>query len=121
VTLPKIVKDGGGEVCLGIRFQKEIENLNRIINNPQRPVIMTISGIKEDKLSYVEPFSKFADKILIGGKLPDLINQEIYNNEKIIIADLIADREDITIHSIEKFEEEISKAERCCFRASWKI
>ena len=110
VTLPKVIKDNSGEVCLGIRFQKEIENLSRVISNPQRPVIMAISGIKEDKLSYVEPFSKFADKLLIGGKLPDLLHQEVYDNEKIIIADLIADREDITIHSIEKFEEEISKA-----------
>ena len=110
VTLPKVIKDNGGEVCLGIRFQKEIENLSRVISNPQRPVIMAISGIKEDKLSYIEPFCKFADKLLIGGKLPDLLHQEVNENEKIIVADLIADREDITIHSIEKFEQEISRA-----------
>jgi phosphoglycerate kinase len=110
VTLPKVIKGNGGDVCVGIRFQKEIENLNKVISDPKRPVIMAISGIKEDKLSYIEPFCKFADKILIGGKLPDLLNQEVINNEKIIIADLIADREDVTIHSIEKFEDEISKA-----------
>jgi phosphoglycerate kinase len=110
VSLPKAIKDNGGEVCLGIRFQKEIENLIRVIDDPKRPVIMTISGIKEDKITYIEPFCRFADKILVGGKLPDLLHQEVYENEKILIADLIADREDITIHSIEKFEEEISRA-----------
>lgn len=95
---------------MGIRFQQEIENLSKVISDPKRPVVMTISGIKEDKLSYIEPFCKFTDKLLIGGKLPDLLHQEVYENEKIIVADLIADREDITIHSIEKFENEIINA-----------
>ena len=110
VSLPKVIRENGGEACIGIRFQKEIENLGRVLENPRRPVIILISGVKEDKLSYVESFSKFADKILVGGRLPDLINQEFSDNEKIIIADLIADREDITIHSIEKFENEIRNA-----------
>ncbi len=116
VSLPRVIKSQGGDVGFGSRFIQEIENLSKVFNNPKRPVIMVISGIKEDKLYYVEPFSGFADKILIGGRLPDLINRGISNfqipspNNKLVVADLNQDNEDITIHSIEKFEEEIKPA-----------
>ena len=35
---------------------------------------------------------------------------EDINDEKLLVAKLIMDKEDITVHSIEKFEEEIDKA-----------
>lgn len=112
VALPKLIKENGGQVAIGMRFQEEIENLSKIFNNPKTPVVMVISGAKEDKLSYVEAFSKFADKILIGGRLPDVIQSTNYQlpTTDVLVADLIADKEDITIHSIEKFEEEIKNA-----------
>jgi len=113
-ALPKLMKSKNLPVCIGLRFMEEITNLERVFENPKRPVIVSISGAKEDKLNYVESFSKFADKILIGGKLPMLVQNSIINNlnenSKIIMADLIADNEDITMHSIEKFEEEIKNA-----------
>ena len=115
VGVPKQITNSGGEVCLGLRFMKEIENLSKVFEDDKKPVIMVISGIKEDKLSYINSFAKFADKILIGGRLPDYkdkvelsITQDQEN--KILWADLIADREDITIHSIERFTAEIEKA-----------
>ncbi len=120
VNLPKVIKQNGGEVCIGPRFAAEIENLSKVIDNPnpstssgrRTPVIMVISGVKEDKLSYVESFAKFADKMLIGGRLPEFIHNTKYiiHNTKVVVADLIADKEDITIHSIEKFEKEIAEA-----------
>ncbi|OGM11643.1 hypothetical protein A2W13_03435 [Candidatus Woesebacteria bacterium RBG_16_36_11] len=101
----------------GLRFIDEVRNLSGVLNNPKRPIVMVISGVKEDKLSYIESFSEFSDKILIGGRLPDFIDQEsskfmlpTNDKEKIIIAQLNQDKEDITIRSIEKFEEEIAKA-----------
>jgi len=118
VGVPRQIKNSAGEVCLGLRFQKEIENLSKVFEDNKKPVIMVISGIKEDKLSYINSFAKFADKILIGGRLPDY-KEKIENTftdnsgnlkDKILWADLIADREDITIHSIEKFTAEIEKA-----------
>src|SRR3989304_6849227 len=115
-TLPKVIKENGGEIVLGLRFEKEIENLSRVLNDPKKPVFMVISGVKEDKLSYIESFSKFADKILIAGKLPDLLelNPDKFElqlpDEKLLVANLIQDKEDITIHSIEKFEEVIKTA-----------
>ena len=57
----------------------------------------------------MEDFKKIADKILVGGRLPDYLPED-FDDKKIIVAKLIMDKEDITIHSIEKFEDEISKA-----------
>jgi phosphoglycerate kinase len=109
VKLPELLPHAAG-----LRFIDEIRNLSGVLDNPKRPLVMVISGVKEDKLSYIESFSKFADKIMIGGRLPDIIDQGISNfqlprsgAEKIIIAQLNQDKEDITIRSIEKFEEEI--------------
>jgi phosphoglycerate kinase len=111
-ALPKLMKSKNLPVCIGLRFGEEIERLSKVFDNPKRPVVMLISGAKEDKLSYIEAFSKFADKILIGGRLPDVIQSTNYQlpATNVLVADLIADREDITIHSIEKFKEEIKNA-----------
>lgn len=107
----------------GFHFIEEVDNLSKVLENPKRPLVVIIGGVKEDKLTYIEPFARFADKILVGGKLPQLIQNsnlhpefrsrefEIQNDDsKIKIAKLIADNEDITIRSIEAFEREIVKA-----------
>lgn len=107
VSLPKLLPHAAG-----FRFEKEVENLSHVFNSPTNPVITIISGLKDDKLTYIEDFLKFSEKILIGGRLPDYIhdNSPLRKNEKVIVADLIGDREDITIHSIEKFEAVIKTA-----------
>ena len=104
----------------GIRFIAEIENLSKVLNSPagepKRPLVCIISGVKEDKLDYIEGFVGLGDKVLIAGRLPEYleINTNKYqfsiSNEKLIVADLNPDKEDITIRSIEKFEEEIAGA-----------
>jgi len=104
VRLPKLLPSAAG-----LHFVKEVENLEKVLNNPKKPVLLIIGGIKKDKLDYLEDFKKFADKILIGGRLPEYMSEDT-NDKKLLIAKLIMDKEDITIHSIEKFEEEISKA-----------
>ncbi len=102
--------------ALGLHFAKEVDGLNRVLVNPEKPVIVLISGLKKDKIDYIEPFKKFADKILVGGRLPEYFqsseNDVPVNMQKgnVIVAKLIPDKEDITLHSIEKFEEEIRKA-----------
>ena len=95
----------------GIRFAKEVENLTKVIESPARPVVVLISGIKKDKISYIKEFQTFADKILVGGRLPDYVPEEEKNHDpKVLYANLNPDKEDITVHSIEAFEREISKA-----------
>jgi 3-phosphoglycerate kinase len=96
----------------GFRFIQEVDNLSKIFDNPKKPLIFMISGVKEDKLSFVEKLTELGDKVLVAGRLPDFIpdQDKIRNNNKVVIAGLLPDKEDITIHSIEKFEEEIAKA-----------
>ena len=95
----------------GIRFAKEVENLSKIIESPARPVVVLISGLKKDKISYIKEFQTFADKILVGGRLPDYVPEEERNHDpKVLYANLNPDKEDITVHSIETFEAEIAKA-----------
>mgnify|MGYP001567470248 CR=1 FL=1 len=112
VGLPKLLPH-----VAGLRFEKEIENLSKVFNNSQKPVLFIVGGSKKDKLDYVEDLKKIADKILIGGRLPEYLGDEALisiklrtDNEKLIIGNLTQDKEDITLNTIERFEEEIKKA-----------
>lgn len=109
VGLPLFLRSKNeNSVAAGFHFVEEVENLGRVLENPKRPLVSIISGIKKDKLSYVADFKKFSDKILIAGRLPDYLGDN--KDGKLKVANLTPDKEDITIHSMELFEAEISKA-----------
>lgn len=98
--------------AVGLHFAAEVENLEKVINNPKRPLLYVISGVKEDKLRYIEEFEETADKILIGGRLPDFLGDKALTSVrlqegKVIVGNLIMDKEDITLNTIEVFEKEI--------------
>lgn len=109
----------------GFRFAQEVEKLSQVFEKPARPLIFIISGIKKDKLEMIGNIKKFADKVLVAGRLPEFLlglnkssvsnkvshNPPDYKEEsKVIIAQLNPDKEDITDHSIKIFEAEIAKA-----------
>ncbi|MCX6706373.1 MAG: phosphoglycerate kinase, partial [Candidatus Woesebacteria bacterium] len=111
--LPKLLPHAAG-----LRFIEEVKNLSKVFNNPKRPVMFIVGGSKKDKLDYIEGLKAVADKILVGGRLPDYL-QDRYSlpvrqagilDTKIIVANLLPDKEDLTINSMVKFEEEIDKA-----------
>lgn len=97
----------------GLNLSSEIENLSKVFN-PERPLVILISGVKDDKLKMIEPLSNLADKVLVGGRLPDFMGDNTESvrtqNGKIIVGNLVMDKEDITLNTIEKFKEEIAKA-----------
>lgn len=106
--LPKLLPH-----AVGFRFQKEVENLSKVFENPIRPLVFLISGLKEDKLQYIKAFESMADKILVGGRLPELLGDKALESirlqtGKIVIGNLIMDKEDITLNTIEVFEKEVS-------------
>lgn len=107
VGIPKFLPHAAG-----LRFAQEVENLSKVLNNSEKPKVAIISGLKEDKLTYIDPFRKFADKILIGGRLPEFIKDEdpLWKDTQVSIARLLPDKEDITIRSIENFENEVKNA-----------
>lgn len=111
VGLPKILPHAAG-----LHFIEEVENLTQVLEKPERPLIVVLGGMKEDKLDYLKDLEKLADKILVGGRLPDYMGDDarsirsLDNKRKVISANLIMDKEDITIHSIERFKVEIANA-----------
>lgn len=114
-ALPKLLKKNGINAVFGLRFSQEIKNLSKVFRGAKKPVVIIIGGKKEDKLDYLSDLQKKADKLLIGGRLPDYIEMGniktiSLDKKKLIMAHLIPDKEDITVRSIEKFEEEIKKA-----------
>jgi len=97
----------------GLDLLEEVGTLSKILENPKRPVVVILGGAKEDKLETIGGLATWADYILVGGKLPVFIQQRtenIQHREKILIADLGKDGKDITLGTIEKFEEIIKKA-----------
>jgi len=110
VGIPKLIPH-----VAGLRFEKEFGVLGGVFQNPKKPVVAVISGVKEDKLTYIEPFLRFSDTVLIAGRLPEYIQKDekkysFVKNGKVIVGNLLPDKEDITLHSIEKFEEAIQQA-----------
>ena len=104
VGVPKLIPG-----YLGLHFKKEVENLSRVWEDPKHPVVVFLSGAKEDKLEYLEKLKEIADKVLVAGKLPLYLGDE-YEDTKVSVARLIQDHEDITIHSMENFEMEAARA-----------
>lgn len=94
----------------GVRLQEEIEVLSGILENPKRPVVAVVSGVKKDKIDRIESILDKVDRVLVGGRLPLYYGENNPNPEKMIMAKLVPDTEDITLHSIERFKEEIAKA-----------
>ena len=52
----------------GLLLEKEIENLSKVMINPEKPLIVIIGGIKiADKAGMIENFKDKADYFLMGG------------------------------------------------------
>ncbi len=107
VGLPKLLPH-----VAGFRFVAEVEHLGKQF---QRPVVILISGIKKDKVEMAKKLSEIYDKVLVGGRLPEYfgdggLESVRSQNGKLVIGNLNIDKEDITLHTIEKFREEIEKA-----------
>lgn len=97
----------------GFWLQREIENLNKIKNDPEHPAVAIIGGAKiETKLPLINCFEKNYDNILVGGKIAnEAIDQKIVFGEKVILpTDFVGDRFDIGRETIQKFIEIIKNA-----------
>ncbi|MBN2043092.1 MAG: phosphoglycerate kinase [Candidatus Aenigmarchaeota archaeon] len=53
----------------GFCLRKEVEEIGRVVENPERPFVAVLGGVKADKLNALKTLCKKADKILIGGGL----------------------------------------------------
>ncbi|MEI6728532.1 MAG: phosphoglycerate kinase [bacterium] len=56
--------------ALGLSYQNEIENLNKLSKNPVQPFVVVMAGAKlETKLPLIEKMLVHSDKVLLGGML----------------------------------------------------
>ncbi len=99
----------------GFRFIKEVENISKVFEEPKKPVLVLISGIKKDKVEMAKKLSTIYDKVLVGGRLPEFfgdagLESVRLQKGRLIIGNLNMDKEDITLHTIDKFKKEINKA-----------
>ncbi len=56
--------------CFGFLMEREIENANRVMKHPEKPVTCVVGGAKvSDKIVLLERFLDFADNIIVGGAM----------------------------------------------------
>jgi phosphoglycerate kinase len=68
----------------GLRLEKEVTTLEKVLKDPVRPLIAVVGGVKvETKKPVIAKFIQIADMILVGGKLGTNWNAEIPDNMKI--------------------------------------
>ncbi len=60
---------------LGLNFEKEINNLSKIKNQVNQPLVIVLGGAKKGKLDYVPFLADLSDTLLIGGKLPLILKR----------------------------------------------
>jgi phosphoglycerate kinase len=99
----------------GLQLAQEVEVLNRILMNPNKPAIAIIGGAKiSTKLPVIAVLEEVFDYILVGGKIANeyIDEYQIAQSSKIILpVDFIEDeRYDIGPKTRELFESYIQKA-----------
>ncbi|MFA5828338.1 MAG: phosphoglycerate kinase [Candidatus Shapirobacteria bacterium] len=101
----------------GISFVEEAEKIAKLLD-PERPLTIILGGAKKDKLDYLPELEKIADRILIGGKLPKLMQNPspasrdlpLTEEAKVVVAKLREDGLDLSDEDIEKFKEIINSS-----------
>ena len=54
----------------GLLLEREVEELTRVVESPQRPLAVVLGGAKvSDKVGVIDRFLEVADRILIGGAM----------------------------------------------------
>ncbi len=94
-ALPRLMVRQGKPVCVGLRFEKEIEVLSQIANRKSQ--IAIIGGAKGSKGVYAEKLENRGWTVLRGGLLPG--------------AKLREDGLDISDEEIKRLRDEVTKAE----------
>lgn len=104
----------------GLRIQKEVEELSKVLENPARPLAVIIGGAKIDtKLPLVEKMHSLADLVLVGGEIAEndkillKVQHESVPDRKsaLLVADLNQELKDITSKSSENFLQVLQNAQ----------
>lgn len=94
----------------GFWLQAEIENLDKVINEPEFPATAIIGGAKiETKLPLIKVFESLYANVLVGGKIAnEAFDQALNFSTKVMLPfDFAQDRLDIGEKTIQAFKEVI--------------
>lgn len=96
----------------GLRFAQEVRVLGDVRENPKKPFVAIIGGIKvEDKLPAIKTLSKMADAVLVGGKLvSEAKEQNIDLPNNVMLGKLTEDSFDIISETVESWRNLIMRA-----------
>jgi len=105
VGVPKLLSS-----YAGFRLQKETNTLNKVLQNPEKPLVVIIGGAKiESKAPVISRFLEIADHVLLGGKIGQEWKKNIPVN-LILPTDYAPESKDIGKETIAKFAEIIRNA-----------
>jgi len=100
--------------CAGFLLKKEIDSLDKVMVNPEKPMVVIVGGKKvETKSKFIDNISKDADFVLVSGLIAKEIaekNIKFKFPEKIITPTGKLDNLDINEESIKIFQEKIASA-----------
>ncbi len=94
----------------GVRLELEINNLNKLLENPERPFVCVVGGIKlESKKPALLKMLSIADVVLVGGRLGLDWKEDIPSNLH-LPSDYATTFADIGPNTINTFNDKISNA-----------
>jgi phosphoglycerate kinase len=100
--------------CMGLLLEKEITNLDKVMKNPEKPMVAIVGGAKvETKAKFIDNISKVADCVIISGLIAkEVAEKNIKFNfpEKIMASTGQLDALDINEESVKMFKEKILQA-----------
>jgi len=105
VGIPKFLP-----AAFGFDFLEEVKVLTKLRGKPQKPVVLLLGGVKEDKIEYAKKLIDWADWILVGGKLVEHDGIPALLNHHKIVGSLIKNGQDITMKTAEEFTKIMAKA-----------
>jgi len=95
----------------GIAFIHEVQQIFSIIKKDEHPITVILGGAKKDKLLYLPALTTIADHVLIGGKLPLLIQDvDRQRSDFVIVGELRPDGKDISEETMKNFISIISQS-----------
>ena len=105
--LPKLLTSAAG-----LHLQEEIENLEKVLEDPKRPLVFVLGGGKMDKVTYIDKLLEYADWVLVGGVLPQKVKSYCNSSGNMCVsaAHLTHDLKDITPDSAKNFASVIKDA-----------
>ena len=100
--------------CAGLLLEKEVLALNKILKNPEKPMLAIVGGAKVDtKSKFINNISKTADSVIISGLIAKEAKEKnmVFDfPEKIIVPAGDLGALDINEESVEIFQEKIKEA-----------